>query len=506
VTTRNDVDVVFTLSPRVAEVRAPSTEIIMQDLVDTMRIEEESFRGMSYDKLLNASGKEDLGGGVKVGITVAMQNLLLAFEGRTTPAETGTVTSVPSSPVAGRQVMQDSTATFITNGVARGSLLINFTDQSVADVVSVDSETQLTTKTLIEGITDSYTVLDDYKVWNIIQVSATGGNLTAVDELQSVIAAILPTAFTQVVLTSSASATLSEQADIQYASFNGGVSVDLLAGTSGTTFPTGTERQPVDNFTDALAIANERGFLTLYVFGDALIAGGLDFTNFTIVGQGQNLSTFTLDPGAVFVNNTFAEAKITGTLDGDTHVDDCTIENLNFVSGVIENCLLNPGTITLGGSDTAHFINCASGVPGPDTPNINMGGSGQALAMRNYNGGIKIINKTGADKVSIDLNSGQIILDSTVAMITADWRIDGIGHLTDNSTGEQTPNRLVSGEQIQIMSKMMRNRMETDPATGILTIYDDDDVTVLLSGNIYEDVLATQIYRGRGAERRDRLT
>ena len=32
----------------------------------------------------------------------------------------------------------------------------------------------------------------------------------------------------------------------------------------------------------------------------------------------------------------------------------------------------------------------------------------------------------------------------------------------------------------------MMNRMETDPDTGVMTIYDDDDSTPLLTGNIYD--------------------
>ena len=38
------------------------------------------------------------------------------------------------------------------------------------------------------------------------------------------------------------------------------------------------------------------------------------------------------------------------------------------------------------------------------------------------------------------------------------------------------------------------------------SIYDDDDTTPFYSGNIYEDALASQLYRGRGIERRERLT
>lgn len=287
-TTRTDVTVEYNTDPRVAEVADPSTEINMQDLVDTLRKQEDTFEGMSFSKLLAASGKEELGGGVKVGITVAMQNLLLAFAGRTTPAETGTVTGNPSNPIIGRQTMQDSTALFQTNNIQRGSLLINFSDQSIADVIIVNSETELETKTLVNGISNTYDIPDVYHIFNITQVKATGGNLTAVDGLQAAIAAILPTAFTQVV-------------------------IELASGS--------TQIE-----TDASGLtASESALLTQI---------------------------------------------------GDT-------------------------TTTL--------------------------------------------------------------------------------------------------------RKLMQNRMETNPTTGIMTIYDDDDTTVLLSGNIFEDVLAAQIYRGRGMERRDRL-
>lgn len=206
--TRSDIAVEYNSDPKVIEVNQPSSVMVMQDLVDTLRKQEDSFQGMSFEKLLDASGKQPLGGGVNVGITVALQNIRLAFEARRTPAQTGTVTGSPAAPHAGTQIIQDSLATFQANNVARGSLVVNFTDQSVADVISVDSETQLTTQTLVNGIGNTYDVLDVYHVFNIVQCDASGGNLTAVDELQATINAILPTAFTQVVVSASSSATI----------------------------------------------------------------------------------------------------------------------------------------------------------------------------------------------------------------------------------------------------------------------------------------------------------
>ena len=210
-TTRTDVKVDFEDSPRIIEVASPSTEMTMQDLVDTLREQEDAFsKGLSHPKLIDASGKEPLGGGVSVGITTALQNALLSFEGRTTPAETGTVTTGSSTPVNGKISFIDTSADFVTAGVKRGSLVINFTDQSIADVVRVDSATQLTTKVLVNGVGNTYDVNDVYHVFNITQVNATGGNITAVDDVQAELDPLLPTAFTQVVRTSSASATIAE--------------------------------------------------------------------------------------------------------------------------------------------------------------------------------------------------------------------------------------------------------------------------------------------------------
>jgi hypothetical protein len=107
----------------------------------------------------------------------------------------------------------------------------------------------------------------------------------------------------------------------------------VVNGTAGQEYNIGTPANPVDNLIDGLFIANFRGFDTFFVTGNITIDSGQDYTNKVFIGQGQNLSTFTLSAAAVLVNCTFVEAEITGTLDGDTHLEDCIIDNLNFVTG-----------------------------------------------------------------------------------------------------------------------------------------------------------------------------
>jgi hypothetical protein len=62
------------------------------------------------------------------------------------------------------------------------------------------------------------------------------------------------------------------------------------------------------------------------------------------------------------------------------------------------------------------------------------------------------------------------------------------------------------GLRASLIEKILRNRTVTDPSAGTITVYDDDNTTVLLSGDLFEDAAGTTPYDGAGAERRDRLT
>ncbi len=349
-TVRTDITVNWGVSPRIITVLSPSVEITIQDLLDTCREFEDDPQNMVYDALAEAAGKENLGGGVKVGITMKLLNAVLAFEAR--PGST------------------------------------------------------------------------------YVQCRVSGGNLVAVDEFDADISPIYPTAFTQVLTTASSSATIQEQTDIQYSSFNGAVHVDLTSPYPGTTFPTGTPRQRVNNWIDALAIAAERGFSNFHVMGTVTIDSGLDYTGKNFYGESQTKTVITIDTAAQVYNCEFYDATIQGILDGGVSIKQCNIIDLNYINGFIYDCILS-GTITLAGD--AHLINCWSGIPGTSTPIIDFNGSNSALALRNYNGGIKLINKTQPEPVSIDLNSGQIIIDSTVTDGSITCR--GVGKITNNATG-----------------------------------------------------------------------
>jgi hypothetical protein len=201
---RSDLTVEWTRSPRIITVAAPSVALTMQDLVDTCKgVLEQSWEGLDQPALHSSGGKQDLGGGVAVGITVTLLNAQIAFEARNLSISLGTATSDQSGTV-----LTDLSATFITDGVSVGDVVLNFSDLSSATVVEVLSQTQLSTYQLRDGTTNTWHTGDNYKVYQIAQCSISGGNLVAVDSNGTSINPITPTAFTQVQLANSSSATL----------------------------------------------------------------------------------------------------------------------------------------------------------------------------------------------------------------------------------------------------------------------------------------------------------
>jgi hypothetical protein len=134
----------------------------------------------------------------------------------------------------------------------------------------------------------------------------------------------------------------------------------------------------------------------------------------------------------------------------------CIIGDLNYINGTVEQCILEDGTIVLGGGAEAHFLDCWSGVAGTGTPSIDMGGSGQELSIRNYHGGILLKNKSGSENVSIDMSSGQVKLATTVTAGTIVVR--GVGKLIDES-GNHIPTGTWNGATIinELITPMVKD-------------------------------------------------
>jgi len=144
---RTDLTVDWEASPRIITIADPSTEITIQDLHDSLTSIEQSPEGIDRLKLIDSAGKENLGGGVFVGITANLQNAQLAFEARPSPnyiqckVYKGNLVAVdtngdPISPIKETAYTQ---VTLIQSTAA------SIVEQSVADTATQTVEESVTT-------------------------------------------------------------------------------------------------------------------------------------------------------------------------------------------------------------------------------------------------------------------------------------------------------------------------------------------------------------------------
>lgn len=60
--------------------------------------------------------------------------------------------------------------------------------------------------------------------------------------------------------------------------------------------------------------------------------------------------------------------------------------------------------------------------------------------------------------------------------------------------------------RLQILEKVLCNKTILDKSTGLMTLFDDDNVSTLMTAEVYEDEGATKPYRGGPVQRREKLT
>jgi len=434
---RDDITIRWDLSPRLIIIDSSSLEINMQDLIDTLRTLEAQPEAIDNDYILNASGKEDLGGGVTVGLTVELQDAYIYFEQRTWVDASGTATVINSTG----EYLTDSTADFITDGIDIGNIAFNTTTASMATIISIDNSTTLYTLPLTGGIRQDWQIGDGYSIYPNELCSTEGGNLVAIDASGNALYPILQAPNVQSTLTSSSSATSQNLEAIQYSSFQDGVWIST-AGSSGTTYPYGTPFQPVDNLADAHVIMTEYGFDNMFFMTDWTFLATDSMSGHNIYGKGMQRTIFTFESGCILLNCDFYEAKMTGAIAGVVGMTDCYLSDLDSVGLapssqdiIIERCLLD-GSLGVPGnySGTLKVLDCWSNVPGSATPQFNMNDASADIMMRNYSGGIELVNASQTNnRTSIDLVSGQVKLKSSVT--GGYFTIRGVGYITDDSSG-----------------------------------------------------------------------
>jgi hypothetical protein len=222
---------------------------------------------------------------------------------------------------------------------------------------------------------------------------------------------------------------------IAISQFDSKVVINTITGSSGTSFPIGTESYPVDNLSDALTIASAQGITTLRLDSNLTVTTGQDVSFFTITSH--NHSTITFNSGAITAFTNFNLVNIAGVLNGFVIIENCSVDasGIDEFYGIMDRGIIR-GTITISSNNAndAVFIDCFSGaITGPTT--IDLNGDGAKCSFRGLTGAILFTNKTGSSNASfIDLYSARVGFDSTVT--DGSFTVRGIGYIyQDDSTG-----------------------------------------------------------------------
>ena len=237
---------------------------------------------------------------------------------------------------------------------------------------------------------------------------------------------------------------------IVYSSFWGWVWVDINSIYSdnwSSTQPNWNQERPVNNIQLAVQIAEERWFDTLNIIWSITLDTWDIVDNYTLIGQNATRTVITINPWASTISTQIFESRVSWTLDWWTTLRECLVDTVDFVNWYFVHCVLNPWIITLAdNSATLHMLDCYSWVAWQDTPTIDCGWDWPALAIRNYNWGLKLINKTGLASVSIDANSIHLKVDNTISwwIIVTRW----IWYITDTGMTATLIDNLVNKESI----------------------------------------------------------
>jgi len=245
------------------------------------------------------------------------------------------------------------------------------------------------------------------------QCSVAGGNVVAIDDVGSYFTTpIHPTAFTQVVVTASSSATSTSQEALEIGLFQNGVAFDYVNGVSGTGKDTegnliGTRQAPSSSVGVVHQLAEDYGLKKIYVIEDATIASISMTDGYEWVGDNPFI-TVTVESSANLINSAFQNLTVIGELDGFNTVRQCALGAVTDVDGFIFQTAL---TSTTELSAKTRFLSCYSDIEGAGYPTIKP--FTHNFVLRDYKGSVGIDEMEAGSVASIGLTEGRLVVEAT---------------------------------------------------------------------------------------------
>jgi hypothetical protein len=294
-------------------------------------------------------------------------------------------------------------------------------------------------------------------------------------------------------------------ADPLVAEIHGQMRRSVFIDTGAASAGNGYQQTPFNNFTSAVDFAEANGLTSLVLLADATADRQLKSFTFTGVG------TPSLDAGGQNLDkSTFEGIKLTGDVGGGSiNAFNCVFANgITGILGKFYTCGFEGSLQCAAGGGKVVFIDPFSEVGGLARPSIDVNGGAKNVTVRGMRGGLDFGGMTDAGAsgtVSMAQGKLPLLATNTDGVIS----VRGTSHFEDLTNGSTVDiDGLLQPVDTVISRKLLQNRTHTDPVTGIMTVFDDDDSTPFMTADLFENVDdSPQIrYRGQGAERRNRLT
>jgi len=272
----------------------------------------------------------------------------------------------------------------------------------------------------------------------------------------------------------------------QLAVYGGCVYIDTINGTAGTLYPSGTPSAPTLTLADGLVIAATLKLTQLCVRGSIQLTGAL--TRFTVNGIGSEDEDIIDINGQDVSGSRYQNIRVIGdvdTLTAPLELNSCRLGLITDYQGTMTNCGLED-TITLAAGQT-NVVNCYGAAPTGDVAGFDFQATNLIdLFVRGMTGEFSILNSTNASSVaSIDMTSGNLTID-------ADWvsgtiAVRGVGTYTNNSALTINDKGLIDSEDMLIIKQMVAGNVVISLDDLTITVYDEDDVTVLATFSVSAD-------------------
>lgn len=216
-------------------------------------------------------------------------------------------------------------------------------------------------------------------------------------------------------------------------SYNGGIYVDTVNGSAGTTpGENGTDRAPVDNMADANTLAASENFSRFFIAPGSSVTFAASQENQTFLGINWTLAL----GGQAISGSHFTGANISGIGTGtsEAHFDHCEIGAVTVDESHFDDCDIT-ATATLSEAAVYHFNNCNHG---GGTPLIDFGAAigNTTVHVHGWQGACNVSNmgQAGTDVLHFTSSNGLLTLNSN--NIGGTVHLNGVFALVNNGSGQ----------------------------------------------------------------------